>query len=91
MVQQYTEVSRKCLRHVGQCSGTNPIGAGEYQQAAWPKLGLILAKADVLRQMGTNSRKKSYEYISNKRKTKVSTAYYQKENNRGCIKIEIHL
>lgn len=51
---------------------------------------LYEAIADVLRQVGTNSRKKSYEYISNKRKTKVSTAYYQKENNRGCIKIEIH-
>lgn len=50
---------------------------------------LYEAIADVLRQVGTNSRKKSYEYISNKRKTKVSTAYYQKENNRGCIKIEI--
>lgn len=28
VIQQYTEVSRKCLGHVGQCLGRSSIGAG---------------------------------------------------------------
>lgn len=87
VIQQYTEVSRKRLGHVGQCLGTSSIGTGlaaGNSAKAWSHRSYIVA-ADVVRK-DKQQKQKSYEYISIRRRLRRAQTVIKKKITQDTLK-----